>query len=325
MHNIKKERGKIKSIAVLMLLVILSGMLTACGSETSSEQDSYSNALFVLYACTNPTEPMHYLIYDNFRDAFDTITDSGLKSYLYNYYQSSGELPESVNLITDVKNQGYNIPDGITSGVITFESDGSLTWNITASITMNGFTSGTLTYYGDFQVTDMVATLSSSTGDLEISSGTLSASQLTVMNSSEDYSEADYETFSVKISGSDENYPTLTINGYISVYSESSGETITYGFSSFYFVQTSTGITSISGNFSIDDVSYTIGGSSISRDSSFCWTSGTVTITAYNEDDEDNVSGYVTLTVTFDGTEATFSKTSDEWTVENWCSDRLAP
>jgi hypothetical protein len=153
----------------------------------------------------------------------------------------------------------------------------------------------------------MVATLSSSTGELEISSGTLSASQLTVTNTSEDYSEADYETFSVKISGSDENYPTLSVNGDISVYSDSSGETIIYGFSSFYFVQTSTGITSISGNFNIDDVSYTIGGSNISRDSSFCWTSGTATITAYNEDDEDSVSGYVTLTITFDATDATDS------------------
>jgi hypothetical protein len=309
--------------AAVAVMMFASG----CGDDGSSTtQEDYDSALFLAYASTNPTEPMHAIIYDNLKDAFEALTSSGLQSYLYTYYEANGELPASVNIITDVKNAGYSIPSGITSGVLTFESEGSLSWNITATVTLSGFTNNSLTYYGDIKASDLIAKLSSSTGELKITSGTLKATSLSIVSASDSYAQADYTSFSVKIiEGDDSDYPTLTIDGTVSVYDESDGETNEIVFSSLNFSQTSTGIESISGTFSIDDSSYTVGGSSISRDSDFYWTDGTLTITAENSDDEDSEDGYVTITVTFDGTTATLSKTSEEWDVEDWCEDRLLP
>ncbi len=310
-----------------MLAASIMLFLSGCGDEGSTTtQEDYSTALFLSYACTNPTEPMHAIVYDNLKDAFEALTESGLQTYLYNYYEANGELPSSVDIITDVKNAGYTIPSGITSGVMTLASEGSLSWSIDATITFGGFTNNNLTYSGSIEASDLIATLSSSTGALVITSGTLKATSLSIISSSDGYAQADYTSYSVKIAeGDDSDYPTLTINGTVSVYNDSDGETNEIIFSSFNFSQNSTGIESISGTFSINGSSYTVGGSSISRDSDFYWTDGTLTLTAKNSDDEDSVDGYVTITVTFDGTTATLSKTSGEWDIEDWCTGRLIP
>jgi hypothetical protein len=328
-HYSKKNwrTNLLKSKIIYLFTVSIMLFLSGCGDDGSSTtQKDYDSALFVTYACTNPTEPMHAIVYDNLKDAFEALTDSGLQTYLYDYYESNGELPASVDIITDVKNAGYTIPGGITSGVLTLVSEGSLSWSIAATITLSSFTNNSLTYSGTIEASDLIATLSSSTGALEITSGTLKATSLSIVNSSDSYTQADYTSFSVKITeGDDSDYPTLTINGTVSVYNESDGETNEIVFSTLNFSQTSTGIESISGSFSINGSSYTVGGSSISRDSDFYWTDGTLTITAKNSDDEDSVDGYVTIMVTFDGTTATLSKTSGEWDIDNWCTDRLIP
>jgi hypothetical protein len=164
-----------------------------------------------------------------------------------------------------------------------------------------------------------------STGGLEVTSGALNTTSLSIVNDSYGY-EANYSSFSVEMAkGDDPDYPTLTIDGTVNVYDGSDGVTNGIVFSVLSFSQTLSRVESISGVFSIDGSSYTVGGSGISRDSDFYWTGGLITINAETSSYKDCLNGYVTITVTLDGTTATLTKTSEEWDIVDWCQDRLIP
>jgi hypothetical protein len=318
-----RKMNLFKSRLIYVFAAIIVMFLSGCGDDSSSSSD-YDTALFMTYACTNPDEPMNDIVYGDLMNALEAITNSGLQTYLYNYYLEHGELPSSVDLIT-IKNEGYDIPDGITSGVLTFTEKSTTSWSIGATIKFSGFEDGSITYSGTFKVVDLIVTIDSDTGELEITEGTLEATSLTTVNDSDNY-EAQYSSFSIDVADADSNYPDLTIDGTVNVTNTSDDLTYEIVFSSFYFNQSSDEIDDISGTFSIGGNSFEVDGSSITRDNDYYWTDGTLTMNAENsEDDDADDDGVVEITVTFDGTTATLSKTSEEWVLENWCEDRLIP
>lgn len=304
------------------LLVIL--FLAGCGDDSSTSSD-YDTALFLSYACTNPDEPMRQIVYDNLVNAFVAITEGGVQDYLYDYYAANDELPASVNLIT-LKNEGYDIPDGISSGIIYFDEKSTYSWYLDANIKLDGFTNNGIDYSGTLKIIDLVATIESDSGELSLTEGTIKASSLSTTCNVDGY-EADYSSFTVEVEDADSDYPSLTLKGSVSVYDTDDDETFDLTFSSFYIEQGSDSIDEVSGTFSINDVSYEIDGTSITRDEGdYYWTDGTLTIYADNEDDEDaDDDGIVEITVTFDDSTATLTKTSGSWDLEDWCEDRLIP
>ena len=311
-------------LAYLFAALFAMLFLTGCGDDSSTSSD-YDIALFLSYACTNPDEPMRQIVYDNLENAFVAITEGGVQEYLYEYYVENGELPSSVNLIT-LKNEGYDIPDGISSGIIYFDEKSTYSWYLDANIELDGFTNNGLSYSGTLKVIDLVATIDTDSGELSITEGTIKASSLIITSNVDSY-EADYSSFTVEVEDADSDYPTLTLKGSVTVYDTSDDETFDLTFSSLYIEQSSDQIDEISGTFSINDISFEVDGTSITRDEGdYYWNDGTLTMYVDNEDDEDaDDDGTVEIAVTFDDTTATLTKTSESWDLEDWCEDRLIP
>lgn len=319
--NMNILRNKLIFVFAAVIVMFLSG----CGGDSSSSSD-YDTALFMTYACTNPDEPMNDIVYGDLMDALDAImSNESLQSYLYNYYIEYGELPSSMDLIA-LKNQGLiDLPDGITSGVLAFSEVSSTSWSIDATLRFSGFEDGSITYSGTLKVLDLIVTIDPVSGELEVTGGTLEATSLTTVNDSDNY-EAKYSLFSVEVDDADSNYPGLTIDGTVTVTNTDDDETFEIVFSYLYFDQSSDEVSDISGTFSISGNSFEVDGSSITRDDDYYWTEGTLTLYAENSEDEDaDDDGVVKITVTFDETTATLTKTSEEWELENWCEDRLIP
>jgi hypothetical protein len=311
-------------IASLFAALFIMPSLTGCGSDDSTGSD-YDTALYLSYACTNPDEPLRQILYDNLEEAFVAVTEGGVQEYLYEYYVENGELPSSINLIT-LKNEGYDIPDGITSGTIYFDEKSTYSWYLDANIELDGFTNNGIDYSGTLKVVDLVATIDTDSRELSITGGTIKASSLSTTCNVDSY-QADYSSFTVDVEDADSDYPSLTLKGSVSVYNTDDDETFDLTFSSFYIEQSSDEIDEVSGTFSINDMSYEIDGTSITRDDGdYYWTDGTLTMYADNEDDEDaDDDGNVEITVTFDDSTATLTKTSETWDLEDWCEDRLIP
>ena len=326
--NYSKADRKInlfKSRLIYVFAAVIVMFLSGCGGDSSSSSD-YDTALFMTYACTNPDEPMNDIVYGDLMGALDAIiSNESLQSYLYNYYIEYGELPSSMDLVA-LKNAGeIDLPDGITSGVLAFSEESTTSWSIDATFKFSGFEDGSITYSGTLKVQDLIVTIDADTGELEVTEGTLEASSLTTVNDSNNY-EAKYSLFSVEVDDADSNYPGLTIDGTVTVTNTDDDETYEIVFSYLYFDQSSDEVSDISGTFSIGGNSFEVDGSSITRDDDYYWTDGTLTLYAENSEDEDSDDdGVVEITVTFDDTTATLTKTSDEWELENWCEDRLIP
>jgi len=319
--NMKIYKYKLIYLFAIVILMLLSG----CGGDGTSSSD-YDTALFMTYACTNPDEPMNDLVYGDLMNAMDAIiSNESLQIYLYNYYVQHGELPSTVDLVA-LKEQGLiDIPAGITSGILTFSVKSVTSWSINATLKFNSFKYSGITYSGTLKVIDLIISIDTDTQELVVTNGTLEASSLTTVNNSDNY-EANYSSFSVDAADIDSDYPDLNIDGTVTETNTDDDETYEIVFSYFYFDQSSKKISSISGAFSIGGSSFEIDGSSITRDSNYYWTEGTLTMNADNSEDEDaDDSGVVEITVTFDGTTATLSKTSEEWELNNWCENRLIP
>lgn len=314
-----------KDLLVYLLAALFAMLfLTGCGDDSSTSSD-YDIALFLSYACTNPDEPMRQIVYDNLENAFVAITEGGVQLYLYEYYIEYGELPASVNLIT-LKNEGYDIPDGISSGIIYFDDKSTYSWYVDATIELEGFTNNGLNYDGTLKVIDLVIAIDTDSGELSVTEGTIKTSSLLITSNVDTY-EADYPSFTVEVENADSDYPTLTLKGSVNIYNTDDGETFDLVFSSLYIEQSSDQIDEISGTFSINGMSFEIDGTSITRDeSTYYWTDGSMTMYAENEDDEDaDDDGTVEITITFDDEIATLTKTSEEWELEDWCENRLIP
>jgi hypothetical protein len=253
------------------------------------------------------------------------ISNESLQTYLYNYYMEFGELPASVDLVA-LKNAGeIDLPDGITSGVLAFSLKSSTSWSIDATFKFSGFEDSSISYSGILKVLELIVTIDPVTGELVVTGGTLEASSLTTVNDSENY-EVKYSLFSAEVDDADTNYPGLNIDGTVIVTNTEDDATYEIVFTYLSFDQSSDEVSTISGTFSIGGNSYEVDGSSITRDNDYYWTEGTLTLYAENSEDEDaDENGVVEITVTFDETTATLTKTSDEWVLENWCEDRLIP
>ncbi len=319
--NMKIHKNKLIYLFAAVIVMFLAG----CGGDSSSSSD-YDTALFMTYACTNPDEPMNDIVYGDLMNALEAvISNESLQAYLYNYYIEFGELPSNMDLIA-LKNEGeIELPDGITYGVLAFSLASQTSWSIDATLKFSGFDAGSITYSGTLKVLDLIVTVDAETGELVVTGGTLETNSLTTVNDSDSY-ESKYSLFSVEVDDADSNYPGLTIDGTVTVTNTDDDETFEIVFSYLYFDQSSDEVSDISGIFSIGGNSFEVDGSSITRDSDYFWTDGTLTIYADNSEDEDaDEDGVVEITVTFDETTATLSKTSEEWTLENWCEDRLIP
>ena len=320
-RNLKLFKSRLIYVFAAVVMLLLSG----CGDDSSSSSD-YDTALFMTYACTNPDEPMNDIVYGDLMNALEAIiSNESLQTYLYNYYIEHGELPSSIDLIA-LENAGeIDLPDGITSGVLAFSVKSTTSWSIDATLRFSGFEDSNITYSGTLKVLDLIATIDPDTGELEVTEGTLEANSLTTVNDSDNY-EAKYSLFSVEVNDADTNYPGLTIDGTATVTNTDDDASYEIVFSYLSFDQSSDEVSDISGTFSIGGNSFEVDGSSITRGSDYYWTDGTLTIYAENsEDDDADDDGVVEITVTFDDTTATLSKTSEEWVLENWCEDRLIP
>jgi hypothetical protein len=319
----KMNLYKSRLIYAFAVAVIL--FLSGCGGDSTSSSD-YDTALFMTYACTNPDEPMNDIIYGDLMNALEAvISNESLQTYLYNYYLEHGELPSSIDLIA-LENEGeIDLPDGITYGVLAFTLASETSWSIDATLKFSGFEASSITYSGTLKVLDLIVTVDPDSGELEVTEGTLETSSLTTVNDADNY-ESKYSVFSVEVDGADSNYPDLNVDGTVTVTNTDDDETFEIVFSYLSFDQSSDEISDISGTFSIGGNSFEVDGSSITRDSNYYWTDGTLTINADNSEDEDaDDDGVVEITVTFDDTTATLTKTSEEWELENWCEDRLIP
>jgi hypothetical protein len=300
-------------------------LLSGCGGDSSSSSD-YDTALYMTYACTNPDEPMNDIVYGDLMNALEAvISNESLQTYLYNYYIEYGELPSSIDLIA-LENEGeIDLPDGITSGVLAFSAVSATSWSVDATLKFSGFEDSSITYSGTLKVLDLIVTVNPDTGELVVTGGTLETNSLTTVNDSNNY-ESKYSVFSVEVDGADSDYPDLSLDGTVTVTNTEDDATYEIVFSYLAFAQSSDEVSDISGSFSIGGNSFEVDGSSITRDSDYYWTEGTLTMNAENSEDEDaDDNGVVEITVTFDETTATLTKTSEEWVLEDWCENRLIP
>jgi|WetSurMetagenome_2_1015567.scaffolds.fasta_scaffold164920_1 hypothetical protein len=319
--NMNIHKNKLIYVLAAVIMMFLSG----CGGDSTSSSD-YDTALFMTYACTNPDEPMNDIVYGDLMNAVDAIlSNESLQAYLYNYYIEHSELPSSVDLIALQEQGEIDLPDGITSGVLAFSLASATSWGIDATLKFNGFDDSSVTYSGTLKVQDLMVTVDQESGELEVTDGTFEASSLTTVNDSDNY-ETKYSLYSVDATDIDSNYPDLNIDGTVTVTNTDDDATYEIVFSYFSFTQSSDEVSDISGTFSIGGNSFEVDGSSITRDDNYFWTDGTLTINAENSEDEDaDDNGIVEITVTFDDTTATLTKTSEEWELDNWCEDRLIP
>jgi hypothetical protein len=316
---------KIKSRLIYVFAAVLVMLLSGCGGDSSSSSD-YDTALYMTYACTNPDEPMNDIVYGDLMNALEAvISNESLQTYLYNYYIEYGELPSSIDLIA-LENEGeIDLPDGITSGVLAFSAVSATSWSVDATLKFSGFEDSSITYSGTLKVLDLIVTVNPDTGELVVTGGTLETNSLTTVNDSNNY-ESKYSVFSVEVDGADSDYPDLSLDGTVTVTNTEDDATYEIVFSYLAFAQSSDEVSDISGSFSIGGNSFEVDGSSITRDSDYYWTEGTLTMNAENSEDEDaDDNGVVEITVTFDETTATLTKTSEEWVLEDWCENRLIP